>query len=106
MVEQLQRWTIGGRFFGFRDGDDLWTHDGRHVGRFSAEEVYAPDGGYLGELSNGQLVTDLSKVSTSHERPEFDPYADRASIPNAREFDRDAIAPPNGYGEFPGPDEL
>ena len=56
-------WTWGGRYFGYREGNDLWTHGGKHVGRFHENEVYSAGGKYLGELQSGKLVTNKSKRS-------------------------------------------
>ena len=60
-MESLFTWS--GRYFGYRDGDNLWTYTGKHAGRFYDDEVYSPRGRYLGELRNGKLITRRSKAS-------------------------------------------
>ncbi|MFC1984322.1 hypothetical protein ACFLVO_04870 [Chloroflexota bacterium] len=40
-------WTWGGRYFGYRDGDNLWTYDGKHIGHFRDDEIYASVLAYL-----------------------------------------------------------
>ena len=90
-------YTWGGRFFGYRDGDNLWTYTGTHAGRFREDEVYGPDGFYLGEMRNERLITRISK------RPKrmgiFSPRARRAS--RARRADRVGRVMPVGYVDFP-----
>ena len=68
-------WTWGGRFFGYREGDELWTYDGRHVSRLIGDEVYGPSGRYLGEIMQGRLITSLNK--TSWMRTTFAPHGSR-----------------------------
>ncbi len=56
-------WTWSGRFFGYRQGDNLFSKSGRCVGRFSGDEVYGTTGKYLGELINDRLITNSAKRS-------------------------------------------
>ncbi len=89
--------TLGGRSFGYRDGNDLRTYTGTHAGRFSEDEVYGPDGYYLGEIRNDRLVTRISKKSKRIGA--FTPKARRAN--RARRADRAGRAMPAGCEEFP-----
>jgi hypothetical protein len=96
-------WTWGGKYFGYRDGDDLWTHDGRHVGRFYYNEVYGPNGQYLGEIkTNNRLITCQSKKSVR--RGSFAALPNRVGfVPNV---DYEGYVMYVGYEDFHGPDEL
>lgn len=61
-MAQQYLWTWGGKFFGYRDGDELRTHDGRHVGQFFGDEVYNSKGEYVGEImSDNRLITNQQK---------------------------------------------
>jgi hypothetical protein len=96
-------WTLGGRYFGYWEGNDLWSYHGKHVGRLRGFKIFAPDGRYLGELlANGRLASTPHR----HERLGL-PYAARSSrepqilLPRLPECAR-----PRGYADFNGPDEL
>jgi len=59
---KTQLWTWGGRYFGYREGDDLWHHEGNHVGQFEGDEIFSADGRYLGEVRSGnRLIVNCSK---------------------------------------------
>lgn len=90
-------WTASGRFFGYREDDQLWSRCGRHVGRFDAGDVFAPDGAYLGELHRERLVSCTKKSALSIER--FEPLP-AASPMTAFEGIR-TISLPSGYIDFP-----
>ena len=60
-MESLFTWS--GRYFGYKDGDDLWAYTGKYVGKFHDDEVYSPEGRYLGELRNGKLIARKSEKS-------------------------------------------
>ena|SRR6266568_603635 len=95
-------WTWGGKYFGYRDGNDLWTHSGKHVGRFQGDEVFGSDGRYLGELNSGKLIRSRSKAG--HRSSSFAPFANRVGIvPYVTHVGTVMYA---GYEEFPGPDQL
>jgi hypothetical protein len=40
-------WTLSGKCFGYKGGDNFWTHDWRHVGKFNENEVFDRNGVYL-----------------------------------------------------------
>ena len=94
-MDRLYTWK--GRFFGFRDGDDLWTYTGRNVGRFYSDEVYGTDGRYLGELRSGKLIRRRSK---GHRRTgRFRPRMNR--MPRMKYMDHMGSMMPVGYEDFP-----
>ena len=96
-------WTWGGKFFGYRDGDDLWTHDGRHVGRFRGDNAFDQHGRYLGEvMQRDRLITSTTKGIG--QTGIFTPYAKRAGI--ARYANYAGYAMYAGYRDFPSPDSL
>ena len=72
-MESLFTWR--GRYFGYKDGDNLWTYTGKHAGRFHDDEVYSPEGRYLGELRNGKLIT--RRTQPSKRRSGFMPHMNR-----------------------------
>jgi hypothetical protein len=58
---EIHLWTWSGKYFGYRDGDELWTHDGRLAGRFYHDEVYGAAGRYLGEVRDvDRLITNAA----------------------------------------------
>ena len=70
-------WTWGGKYFGYRDGNDLWTH-------------------------SGKLIRNRSKAG--HQSSSFAPFANRVGIvPYVTHVGTVMYA---GYEEFPGPDQL
>ncbi len=68
-------WAWKGRFFGFKDGNDLWTYKGHHVGKFYDNEIYDSEGKYLGRSYNGRLITKIMNKNKIKSR--FTPYAKR-----------------------------
>jgi hypothetical protein len=95
-------WTWGGKYFGYRDGNDLWTPSGRHVGRFTGDEVYGPDGRYLGEIKSGKLISRLA--SQNRRRGGFAPHGSHAG--QARYVNHAGTAMYAGYQDFPAPDSF
>ena len=95
-------WTWSGRYFGFRDGEDLWTYTGRHVGHFHGDEVYDKDGRYLGEVLDDRLITDRSK--SAYRQPPFSVSAPmNGVVPSADCVGSTMLA---GYEDFPEPSML
>ena len=93
-------WTWTGRFFGYREGDELWTRDGVHVGRFGGREVYGRDGRYLGELMLGRLITHrLRGREFADSRFAHPAQPDRER--SAEQTDIDAYQLLAGYDDFP-----
>lgn len=96
-------WTWGGKYFGFREGDDLWTHTGIHVGRFNAEDVCDKTGSYLGEVMNGnRLIVNLSKKSMRYSS--FSPWARRAGLVKFTDYVGYAMYV--GHEDFPPPERF
>lgn len=95
-------WTWKGKFFGYRDGNDLWTYQGKHVGRFSESEVYDQNGRYLGEVTNSgdRLITHRSKANWRS--CSFTPYARRATM--VRYVNYVGYVMYAGYEDFPVPE--
>lgn len=92
-------WTWGGKYFGYRDGDELWTHDGKHAGHFVLDAVYDRAGRYLGELRNeNRLIRRPNSVATSHG---FTPCANRAALAPFADYAGYAMLA--GYEDFAGP---
>lgn len=54
-------WTWSGKYFGYRDGDDLRTYRGYHIGYFVDNDAFGLDGQYLGEVENDRLIVNPSK---------------------------------------------
>ena len=95
-------WTWSGKYFGYRNENQLRTRNGQHVGRFYGDEVYGVDGRYLGEIRNGnRLITKRSgKMSR---RSSFSPSASASSINYAGYTGNIMIA---GYEDFPDPEDF
>lgn len=54
-------WTWSGRYFGYRQDNQLWASSGIHVGMIYDDEVYDHKGHYLGELLHGRLIRNPQK---------------------------------------------
>ena len=94
-------WTLSGRFFGYRAGDDLYTRAGKHIGRFRGNEVFARGGEYLGEIRHDdRLASDASKSGNR--------WLDFASLPQRAPIAPAADAPPyrpeGRFADFPAPE--
>ena len=95
-------YTYSGKYFGYRDSDELWSHDGRHVGRFRGDEVYDHNGDYLGEIKNGKLITDPSK--RTNRSAGFLQHVGRVgTVPSV---DHVGSVMPPGYEDFPAPQHI
>ena len=93
-------WTWGGKYFGYRNDNQLRTHDGQGIGRFYGDEVYGVDGRYLGEIRNSnRLITKRSKKTSR--RSSFSPSVGAVSGKCARYAGYAMIA---GYEDFPDPE--
>lgn len=91
-------WTWSGRFFGYRDGDNLWTHDGQHIGQFYENEIYNQNGKYLGEIINeNRLITNLNKKN--YTKSGFLPYVNRVGY--VKFVDYIGYVMYAGYEDFP-----
>ena len=56
-------WTWHGRYFGYREGDDLGTYSGIHVGRFRESSVFDRYGRYLGEAVGSRVVVNTPDLT-------------------------------------------
>ena len=91
-------WTWDGRFFGYRDGEDIWTYKGKHIGKLDGTDVYDPQGKYLGELVSGErLVTCISKKNDRGYSFKPDPTIRRAP----QNVDYAPYSMYAGYEDFP-----
>jgi len=95
-------WTWRGRYFGYRDGNDLWTYRGKHVGHFHGNEVYGPDGAYLGEIRGDRLISFRNKRMRRAGR--FMPYGRRMRL--IKLVDYVGYAMLARAEDFPRPEEL
>lgn len=96
-------WTWGGKYFGFRDGDDLRTHFGKHAGRFFGDEVYSSKGKYLGELRNKKfLITNRGK--SHYAKAPFSRRGDMGSYGSMGDYGAHGML--GGYEDFPAPEEF
>jgi hypothetical protein len=92
---------LGGKCFGYLDGDDLWTYDGKHVGKLQGDDIYGSDGKYLGELMHDhRLITNRSKKSWRGYS--FVPYANRVGY--VKYVDYVGYVMYAGYEDFPPPE--
>lgn len=96
-------WTWGGKFFGYREGDDLRTHTGIHVGKFHGDEIYGSDGYYLGEVKNDRrLITKINKKG--HRKSSFNPRMKRTG--RTKHTDYTGYTMYTGSKDFPAPEEF
>ena len=96
-------WTWGGKYFGYREGDDLWTHSGHHVGRFYDDEIADQLGRYLGELMNGnRLIVNTTRRSSHY--PTFAPRARRVALMKCMAYVGYVVY--MGYEDFPPPENF
>ena len=96
-------WTWGGKYFGYRDGDNLCTHDGYRIGKFRGDNVYSRDGRYLGEIkSDNRLIINKSKKNVVGSL--FTPYANR--VVYVKYVDYVGYVMYLCYEEFPSPEEI
>jgi hypothetical protein len=99
---EIHLWTWNGKYFGYRDGDELWTHDGRLAGRFYRDEIYGAAGRYLGEVRDiDRLITNLAKKGKS--QGPFSIHRRRAQPPREPHNGRAIL---DGYEDFPMPEEF
>lgn len=96
-------WTWSGKFFGYRNGDDLWTYDGKHVGRFRGDVIYNCHGHYLGEIKNDtRLIRRKNKSSSSS--CSFTPKAKRMAY--IKRVDYTGYVMLAGYEDFLPPESF
>jgi hypothetical protein len=99
-MEELRTWS--GKFFGYRDGDDLWTHTGLHVAQFEGGYLYGPDGSYLGEIVSGRLIR--SPAGPGNRGLNFVRKPIRSGLPNLG--DEPSFPEINPYEDFPSPENF
>jgi len=90
-------WTWDGKFFGYKDGDDIWTFKGQHIGKLDGPEIFNSKGQYLGEIISDRLITCISKKN--YKGFAYKPYAKRARVP--KNVDYAGYAMFAGYEAFP-----
>ena len=99
---KVDLWSWGGRYIGYRDGDDLWCSDGRLLGRFHGDEVYGTDGHYLGEIRDGDRLI----RKTMHSHPLKGAISPRLRGAAGVRGTRGIRGTLSGYEDFPNPDNL
>jgi hypothetical protein len=90
-------WTWDGKFFGYKDGDDIWTYKGKHIGKLDGTEIYDASGKYLGEIISDRLITCITKKN--YQGFGYKPYGQRARV--LKNVDYAGYAMFAGYEAFP-----
>lgn len=93
-------WTWQGKFFGYREFDELWTYNGKHIGKFHDQEIYGQEGCYLGEIGNeNRLIRSLAKIN--YRKYPFNPLQRGLGIVPFANYVGYALYA--GYEDFPEP---
>ena len=96
-------WKWNGKFYGFRDGDELFTTEKQHVGRFQGNDIFGKDGQYIGELIGDRLITNKSKKIFRGQS--FTPRTDKI-VGIVKHVDYVSNVMSSGCEDFPDPENL